>query len=83
LAIKGYLLSNLATVRQQSSYHITGFCVGAQVPTLYSVSGAVLIIGCTLALGLFENKKNHTPIVPPEHHALLGHRPLDEETGRT
>ena len=44
--------------------------------------GAVLIIGCTLTLGLFENKKEKTPIVPPEQHALLGHRALDEETGR-
>ncbi len=56
------------------------FC---QVPTVYSVLGAVLIIGCTLALGLFENKKEHTPIVPPEQHALLGHRSVDEETGRS
>ena len=50
---------------------------------MYSVLGAVLIIGCTLALGLFENKKEHTPIIPAEQHALLGHHSVDEETGRS
>ena len=59
-------------------------CIGdAQVPTVYSVCGAALIIGCTLALGLFENKKQQTPIIPPQQHTLLGHQPLDEETGRS
>ena len=40
-----------------TSHRLNQSYAGVQVPTKWSIMGAALIIGCTLALGLFENAK--------------------------
>jgi len=62
---------------------LAGYFVFSEVPTKWSIMGAVLIISCTLALGLFENtKKGGAKLVPPETHTLLDSRDRDAEFAR-
>ena len=50
-----------------------------QVPTVWSVMGAALIIGCTLLLALIENKPGGPVTSHPETESLIDGQTTDGE----